>query len=143
MPEIHMSTDEARLEMVPVYPCSPYGGTPRHTPQRTLHGVTSDLRHGRPHSTGSGQSSRARQLKFVSTQRRREENDGLHMCVTSIEALEPDVGDGLQRNTEEGMEGCPLTTTQNIAVDTGAAIREAATWSGVSAPVNGLQVNVR
>ena len=101
MPEIYMPADEARPELIPINPRIPYRGIPRHTTQRTLHGATSDVRHRRQQSQCGERSPRAGALTFVCVQKRRGEKDGPHVCVASIEALEPNVGDDIQRNAEE------------------------------------------
>ena len=143
MPKINMLADGTRHELVPILPCIPYRGIPRHTPQRTLHGITSDARQRRPHSRGGGQSSRAHPLTFVGFQRRRGEKDGPHVSVTSIEALEPDVGEDLRCDAEKRMEECPLTTTQLLAVDQDAATHETTTRSDVPTTASNLTVDNR
>ena len=105
MTECFMVTDEGRRELVPTNPRIPYQGVPRHTPQRTLHGITCGVHHRRPQSRCSGRSSRARPNTFACVQTRREEKDGPHVCVASIEGLEPNVGDHIQRNVDERTQG--------------------------------------
>ena len=102
VPEISMLADETRHELDPILPCIPYRGMPRHTPQRTLHGGASDVRHRRPYYRGGGPSSRACPLTFVSARKRRGERNGPHLCVTSIDGLKLHVGDDLRRGAVNG-----------------------------------------
>ena len=96
MPEIHMLADKPCNELVPILPCIPYRGIPRHTSQRPLHGVAGNVRHRRPYSRGCKPSSRTRPLTFVRVQRRRGEKDGPRLCVTVIEGSEPEIGGDLR-----------------------------------------------
>ena len=100
--EINILADETRHELDPILPCTPYRGIPRHTPQRILHGIASDVRNRRPYSRGGGPSSRACPLTFVIAHRRRDEQNGPHLCVTSIDGLKLHVGDGLRRSAVNG-----------------------------------------
>ena len=91
LPEINMSADKARHELIPAAPLVPYRCIPRHTSPRAMHGITGDVRHRWQPLGNGGRRPRAQPLMFNGAQRRRGQNEGPHVDVAPIEALEPTV----------------------------------------------------